>query len=101
MLKPAPGHHTDMKIFSYLLTILASTGIRIASLNPHHLTRLAVVLPAVRSGSIRLFWPQVYSLAGGGAFLFAKLPSRYGGDNPALAAVTLLVLGTVVHFISA
>jgi hypothetical protein len=92
-----------MKILASLLTIITSAIIWLASLYA------TVVLGWLgicwqcgpeTADRIWLFWPLVYLIALGGAYLFSKLPEKYGGRNILLAGVVFVLLGGVLHFIS-
>lgn len=91
-----------MKILSYLLTIIASVIIWLASL--YATVGLGELIcwqcGPEQSERIWMFWPLAYLIALGGAYLFAKLPGKFGGKNVGLAAVVFFLLGGVLHFMS-
>lgn len=92
-----------MKIFYYFLTIVASAIIWLASLSATIvLGWLIFCWQCGPEGADRvwMFWPLVYLIALGGAYLFAKLPAKFGGRNIGLAAVVFVGMGGVVHLIS-
>jgi len=92
-----------MKILSYATTVLSSAIIWLASL--YATVILGWLIFCWQCGPegadrIWLFWPLVYLIALGGAYLFAKLPGKFGGKNIGLAAVVFVAMGGVLHFIS-
>lgn len=92
-----------MKILSYSLTIITAIAIWLASL--YATVILGWLIFCWQCGTkeinVWLFWPLVYFIALVGAYLFSKLPRKYGGKNLGLAAGTMLTLGLVFHLISA
>jgi len=92
-----------MKILSSFLTIFSSTVIWFGSLFATVVVGWLVFCwqcGAEESGSTWLFWPLVYLIALGAAYLFSKLPDKFGGDNWGLAAITMLILGATLHLVS-
>lgn len=90
-------------MLSYLFTIITSVAIWLSSL---YLTViLGWLIFCWQCGSnetnVWLFWPLVYLIAFGGAYLFSKLPTKYGGEKYGLAAITMSILGVIFYFISA
>jgi len=75
-----------MKILAYLLTIIASVIIWLASLYATVILGWLIFCWQCGTKEINLwlFWPLVYLIALGFAYLFAKLPSKFGGKNIAL-----------------
>lgn len=92
-----------MKILSHTATILSSIIFWLGSVY------LTVILGwlifcwqcGTKETNQWLFWPLVYLIALGGAYLFSKLPAKYGGEKFGLAAITMSILGVVFYFISA